>query len=242
MSSQIVHLVTGANRGIGLELVRQLSQKPNSVVVAAVRDPSNASELNALKGNVDVVQISNAVEEDTKKVAQYVKQKYGKVDYVVANAGLFLFEKSAEAIVENIREQATVNYINVFILFQELYPLLKAAGSSKFIGMSTAAGSIASLDQIPFPVAAYGASKAALNFFLKKAALESKEDGITIFPIHPGMVLSSEELGKQLDQWGARSMAISLETSVSGMLKVIDSVQIDDEVVHHAFDGSIIPW
>ena len=242
MSSQIVHLVTGANRGIGLELVRQLSEKPNSVVIAAVRDPSKATELKALQGDIDIVQISNAVDEDTKKVAQYVKQKYGKVDYAVANAGCFIFENVDVAITENIVEQVTVNFVNVYILFRELYPLLKAAGSPKFVGISSGAGSIAGLDQNPFPVAAYGASKAALNFFLKKAALESKKDGITVFPIHPGAVRSSERADKLFEDWGVQSLAISLETSVSGMLKVIDSVSIDDEVVHHVYDGTVFPW
>ena len=244
MSSQRVYLITGANRGIGLELVRQLSQRPNSAVVATVRDPSKATDLKALPGkNIDVVQLGNEVEKDTKKVAEYVKQKYGKVDVVIANAGVFILGPILKAKPEDVLHHTTVNYVNVFILFQELYPLLKAAGQSKFIGMSTRAGSIAEIPNLgPFEVAAYGASKAALNFFLKRAALESKADGITVSPIHPGMVDSGPQTHELLETWGAKALGITPATSVSGMLKVIDGISIEDEVVLRVYDGSVFPW
>ena len=244
MSSRTVYLVTGANRGIGLELVRQLSQLPNSAVVATVRDPSKATDLKALPGkNIDVVQISDEVEKDTKKVAEYVKQKYGKLDVVIANAGVFIFGSVMNAKLDDVRHHLTVNYVNVFILFQELYPLLKAAGHSKFIGMSSMAGSIAAIEGLePFEVAAYGASKAALNFFLKRAALESKADGIIVSPIHPGMVDSGPQTHEALEASGPEVVAITPATSVKGMLEVIDGLSIADEVVLRVYDGSVIPW
>ena len=244
MSSLTVYLVTGSNRGIGLELVRQLSQLPNSAVVATVRDLSKATDLKALPGkNIDVVQLGDEVEKDTKKVAEYVKQNYGKVDVVIANAGVFILGPIWKAKPDDARQHAIINYVNVFILFQELYPLLKAASHPKFIGMSTAAGSIALVENLEFfDVAAYGASKAALNFFLKRAALESKADGIIVSPIHPGMVDSGPQTHELLENMDPKFEAITPATSVSGMLKVIDGLTIEDEVVLRVWDGSVLPW
>ena len=249
MSSPTVYLVTGANRGIGLEFIRQISQLPNSAVVATVRDPSKATELKALPGkNIDVVQLGNEVEKDTKKVAEYVKQKYGKVDVVIANAGVFILGPILKAKPEDVLHHTSVNYVNVFILFQELYPLLKAAGQSKFVGISTGGASITNVEANGIlPVAAYGASKAALNFFLKRAALESKADKITVGVLNPGVVDSgkaTQDLIDSLGEYGSmfKAMVNSAATSVAGMLNVIDSLSIDEQVVMRSWDGSVVPW
>ena len=239
-----VSLVTGANRGIGLEFVRQLSQIPDSTVVATVRDPSKATDLKALLGkNIDVVQLGNEVEKDTKKVAEYVKQKYGKVDLVVANAGFCTFGNILDAKRDDIRSHLITNYVNVFILFQELYPLLKAARHSKFVGISAGGGSITNINANgALGIAAYGASKAALNYFLKRAAFESKADGVTIGVVDPGMVDSGKQMHELIETLGTQSFAKTPAEGVAAMLNVIDSLSIDDDVVMHSWDGSVIAW
>ena len=244
MSSPTIYLVTGANRGIGLEFIRQLSQLPNTAVVATVRDPSKATDLKALPGkNIDIVQLGNEVEKDTKKVAEYVKQKYGKLDVVIANAAVFIFGSVLAAKRDDIQDHLNTNYYNVFVLFQELYPLLKAAGQSKFVGISTAGASITDINANGFlEIAAYGASKAALNYFLKRAALESKADGVAVGVLNPGMVDSGKQTHDLIESLGAQSIANTPATTVAGMLKIIDSLSVDEEVVMRSWDGSVVAW
>ncbi len=83
-------VVTGANRGIGFSLVEELSKDSSNLIFAGARDPAAAKNLNEIasqSGNVHVVKLGADSAEDNKAAAQFVKEKAGKVDVVLANAG-----------------------------------------------------------------------------------------------------------------------------------------------------------
>jgi norsolorinic acid ketoreductase len=127
-----------------------------------------------------------------------LKQTYGitALDVVIANAGIAntypaVHEASAKAMLEHY----TVNVIGVVALFRAVRPLLLRAAATatatngrtpKFVTMSSSAGSIGGQERAPVPNAAYGPSKAALNWITMKIHLENRDLGLCAFAMHPG--------------------------------------------------------
>jgi len=186
------YLITGANRGIGRGLVEALAKRPNTTVVAAVRNPETAKDLEALStgsSKVIVVKISSTSETDAKEAVELLKTKHGltKLDVVVANAGIASsFGKLVDLPLSIVREHWEVNALGPLILFQAIFPLLEKSSDPKFIAVSTAVASIGGMENLPVPFAGYGQSKAALNYITRK--LHFEHENMTIFPISPGWV------------------------------------------------------
>lgn len=108
------------------------------------------------------------------------------LDVVIANAGIAkVFPRVEDAQPLDLLEHFQVNAIGVVTLFRAVLPLLhKSQEGAKFIAMGTAAATIEDQEKAPIPNAAYGPSKAALNWLMKKIHLENKD--LIAFPIHPG--------------------------------------------------------
>lgn len=108
------------------------------------------------------------------------------VDIVIANAGIAkVLPTVAQAQVSDMLEHFMVNAVAPALLFQAFLPLLrKSQREPKFVTLSTTAASIADMEQVPIPNAAYGPSKAALNYLTKKIHVENPD--IIAFPISPG--------------------------------------------------------
>lgn len=199
--SQTIYLITGANRGIGRGLVTSLIQRPNTTILAAVRDPSHqtAKDLETLsKGlnsNIQIIKIDSASDTDAREALQpftsllntHAHPSHGitHIDVVIANAGIAKYYGTAEETpVEEMREHHQINVIAPLLLFQATLPLLQKSRNPKFVPISSAAGTIGDMEKIPMKIAAYGSSKAALNFVTRKIHIEN--EGIIAFPINPG--------------------------------------------------------
>ncbi|EIN05949.1 NAD(P)-binding protein [Punctularia strigosozonata HHB-11173 SS5] len=207
-----VYLVSGASRGIGLGLVKALADREDTVVFAGARNPSAAAELQRLAAakpdKVHIVQLVSSDEAGNKAAVARIKSVAGRLDVVIANAGINSSVASAlETPAEELRNHFEVNVVGTFILFRACYELLAASTSSpKFVMISSSGGSIATGAPIPLRMLPYGTSKAAENYLARKLHFEHEKDGLVVFPICPGpvmtdaaeFILSQEEMLRQV--------------------------------------------
>ncbi|MCJ1356594.1 MAG: hypothetical protein MMC33_006589, partial [Icmadophila ericetorum] len=208
MSHNKTYLITGANRGIGKALLKTYLSHPSTTVIAAVRTPDSPSTLNLQSlptgpnSNLIIVKIDSNSETDAKAAITHLQTEHGikKLDVVIANAGIASYNKSGETSPEQMREHFAINTIGPLVLFQACLPLLLPSGSSNstsseshtgeteqkgiFTAISSLVGSISSMGGLPLQSTAYGSSKAALNYVVRKIHFEYPD--ICAFVINPG--------------------------------------------------------
>ncbi|KAL1667286.1 hypothetical protein GGF50DRAFT_48855 [Schizophyllum commune] len=230
--SPTVYLVTGANRGIGLALVAALAAaRPDVVVFAGARDLSRADKLHALSsahpGCVHAIKVVSADKENNKAAIEEIKRVAGHLDVVIANAGIGdSYEKALEVPSEQMVRHFEINTNGPLVLFQTTYPLLRESKTPKFVTISSALGSIALAGQMALDVYAYGTSKAAINWVMRK--LHHDFPDMIIFPISPGRVLTDMAQAASKDDtpeqkaMRAAFPAITPEESARGILEQVD--------------------
>jgi NAD(P)-dependent dehydrogenase (short-subunit alcohol dehydrogenase family) len=224
-------LITGANRGLGLEFVKQFA-KDGWTIHACCRDPKKATELSALAKTGKVTVHALDVESGEQVAALAKALKDVPIDVLLNNSGTYprgsrlgqldyaAWEKThrvntlgpmrmAEAFVEQVARSAQKKIVNITSLM----------GS---IGDNTSGGSYA-----------YRASKAALNMATVSLALDLKERGITAIVIHPGWVKTD---------MGGPEAPTTPEQSIAGMRKVIAKVGPADTGKFYDFEGDVLPW
>ena len=243
MSSQS-WLISGADRGIGLELVKIIASRPNNIVFAGARSPPKASELQKLAANspnVHIVQLESSSVSDAAAAAKTIEKIAGGLDVVIANAGIAQnWQPVTEIDLKSMNEHFQVNTVGPLILFQALYPVLMKHQTRKFITISSTVGSLG----IVYPGVAdtvYGASKAALNYITKSIAKEHARDGIIAVPLHPGGV--DTDMGKSVASvFGMEKMPVTVQESTEGVMKVIDSATVTQSGHFMSYDGAELPW
>ncbi|KAL1695212.1 hypothetical protein GGG16DRAFT_45414 [Schizophyllum commune] len=229
--SPTVYLVTGANRGIGLAIVTALAARPDAVVFAGARDLARADKLHALAnahpGRIYVTKVVSADKENNKAAIEEIKRVAGRLDVVIANAGIGdSYEKALEVPTEQMVRHFEINTNGPLVLFQATYPLLRGNKTPKFVTISSALGSIALAGQMALDVYAYGASKAAVNWVMRK--LHHDFTDMVIFPISPGRVLTdmaqaaSKDDTPEQQAMRAAFPAITPEESARGILEQVD--------------------
>ena len=226
MSSTKVALITGANKGIGLETARQLAQQGVSVLLGS-RDASKGEEAAAtLKAEgLDVTPITIDVT-DSETIVAAVKQieaQYGKLDILINNAGTGDFTQPAST--ETVDEWKRVFETNVFGLVETtrlFLPLLKMSEAGRIVNLSSILGSVSLASDPASPVAgsvghyaSYGASKAAVNMYTVQLAreLELEKSPIKINAAHPGWVktdLGGEGAMMEVEDGAKTSVTLAL--------------------------------
>jgi NAD(P)-dependent dehydrogenase (short-subunit alcohol dehydrogenase family) len=221
-------LITGANRGIGLEFARQYAAL-GWAVIATARAPEEADALQALRGDVRVEGLQVTSFEDVERFARSLAGQ--PIDLVTANAGSSKPEQIENAADAEIWvEMMRVNVIAPVLLARALTPNV-AAARGKLIAISSQMGSIednGSGGYIP-----YRASKAALNAAWKSLALELKPEGIAAAMLHPGWVQT---------RMGGPSAPLAPEISVAAMRRTIEALGPDRSGTFLNYDGAPIPW
>jgi len=234
-------LITGANRGIGLELVKIVSS--HNIVFASARNPAKATELEQLasrNSNIHVIKLESTSVADATAAAHLIDAVAGGLDVVVSNAGIANdWNKVTEVSVESLKEHFNVNAVGPLILFQAMYPLLLKRQTRKFITMSTIAASLQL--QIDVPHTVYGTSKVALNFITRSIDQEHSGQGFIAFPIHPGMV--NTDMGQSAAPlFGLEKMALTPEESALAVFKVIDKATSQQSGRFLNYDGTDLDW
>ena len=178
--------------GLGQGLTASFISRPETIVVAGVRDFSGANNkaLTALQtGNgskLIPVKIDSRSEPDAAAAIQEI-QSHGidHLDIVIANAGIDTdYSPVANVPIAAIREHIEVNGYGPLYLFQAALPLLNKSAKPKFIGVGSPLGSIGGMEQRPFPGAAYGPSKAVLHWLVRKVHFE--HENFVSFIADPG--------------------------------------------------------
>ena len=163
-------------------------------MIASVRNPTHPTSLSLQElpknpsSSLIIVKIDSISETDPKDAIAELRSKHNitSLDVVIANAGISaIWPAVADAKPSDMIEHYRVNAVGIALLFQAVLPLLKASSTTpKFITLGTIAGSIAAQENAPVPNAAYGPSKAALNWITKKIHLEHPD--MIAFPLSPG--------------------------------------------------------
>ncbi|KAI8931410.1 hypothetical protein NX059_011740 [Plenodomus lindquistii] len=187
-------LITGASRGLGLALVKELVSRPSSQVskvIAAVR--GSASDLDEVaknsSGRVAVIKMDVTDQTSIKKAAEETGTILdGKgLDVLINNAGICEYASAGVASMDNLETSFTVNVMGVHWTTREFLPLLKKGAMKKVVNMSTTLGSIALAQYaVALPAPAYKISKAALNALTVQYALDHQEEGFTFMALSPG--------------------------------------------------------
>jgi NAD(P)-dependent dehydrogenase (short-subunit alcohol dehydrogenase family) len=196
-----VALITGANRGIGLETARQLGQKNVTVVVGArtlAAAEETAAKLKSEGIDAFPVKLEVTSAADRKAAAKTIGDKFGKLDILINNAGvgaqgdMFALTVS-ETTEEEFQTVFGTNLFAVVAVTREFLPLLKKSDAGRIVNLSSILGSIALHADPNSPIAAvkslaYDASKSALNAFTVHLAAELKDTKIKVNSAHPGWV------------------------------------------------------
>jgi NAD(P)-dependent dehydrogenase (short-subunit alcohol dehydrogenase family) len=215
-------LITGANRGLGLEFARQYCRE-GWKVIATAREATD--ELQGLCVRVEQVDML-----DLDEVAEF-GAGIEQLDLLIANAGTYGPKSVTSADdAEGWADTFLVNTVAPFLLAQSVLPAVERSGG-KLIGISTQMGSIA--DNSSGGFIAYRSSKAALNMAWRSLSIEARGRGVTAAVLHPGWVQT---------RMGGASAPLKPEQSVAGMREVIEQLTPEQAGGFFNYDGATIPW
>jgi len=236
-----VALVTGANRGIGLEVARGLARLGTTVVIGA-RDTRKgeaavgklASE--GLAAHAIVLDVADGASVD--RLAGELGPRFGRLDVLVNNAAAFAdwTETASAADLAGARSVLDINLFGAWRVTQALLPLLRRGGRGRIVNVSSGAGSHGEpqfgLASGP-SAASYAVSKAALNALTSKLAVELAGSGVLVNAVDPGLTATSPGM----EQMGARPPS----ESASG---IVWAATLPDDGPTGGFfrDGEPLPW
>jgi NAD(P)-dependent dehydrogenase (short-subunit alcohol dehydrogenase family) len=227
-----VVLVTGANRGIGRELARQLARRGDTVILTA-RDLAKAEQAAAALTDREHVLARRVEVTDPASIAQVaadLERRYGRLDVLVNNAASHYdtWQHASTADLQTVREALEVNLLGAWQTTLTLLPLLRQSDHGRIVNVSSEAGSLASMDGGP---PAYNVSKAALNALTRMLAGELRRNRILVNAVCPGWVAT--------DMGGPGGRPVT-----EGAASVLWAVDLPDDGPSGGFyrDGRPIPW
>ena len=223
-------LITGANRGLGLEFTRQYAAD-GWRVFAACRDPAGARDLAAVEGDVSAETLDV---DDGPQVAALANKLSGQpIDVLINNAGIYgPKDVTRDTVVYDAWGQVfRTNAMSPLAVSAAFAANVAQGGQKKIITLSSIMGSIAENDSSGDFI--YRSSKAAVNAVMKSLAGDLKSEGITVAVLHPGWVRTD---------MGGPGAAIEAPESVTGMRAVIAGLKESDNGRFLNYDGTEIPW
>ena len=221
-------LITGANRGIGLEFTKQYAAD-GWHVIACYRTPQTAVELLMLStkhSNIKAVALDVANFAQIDAVAHELADE--KIDVLINNAGIYPNGSATELA---WAEAFKTNAMAPFKVAQAFTQQLANSELKKLVTLSSKMGSME--DNTSGGSYIYRSSKAAVNMVMKSLSVDLQGHGISVLTLHPGWV--------QTDMGGANAL-INTQTSVTGMRQVIDNLSLQNTGQFIAFDGKPIGW
>ncbi len=205
ISSQTrIALVTGGNKGIGLETVRQLAREGVTVLLGSrdvARGAAAAQSLAAEKLDVHALAIDVTSAASIDAAAAEVERRFGRLDILINNAGILIDDhakKPSEQTLAAWRETFETNLFGLIAVTQAFLPLLRKSPAGRVVNLSSILGSIATHADPTSPIydfklPAYNVSKSAVNAWTVQLAYELRGTPIKVNAVHPGWVKT--ELG-----------------------------------------------
>jgi NAD(P)-dependent dehydrogenase (short-subunit alcohol dehydrogenase family) len=236
-------VVTGANRGLGLEMTRQLLAAGDEVVATA-RHPKTADELHKLVstagGRAGVVRLDVDDPEEIAAAALEIGERFDAVDLLINNAGIWTApgqpeRASAGALAElrpgPVLDVLRVNAVGPLLVTQALAARLAAAGRSVVVNLTSGLGSLAGATGRGN--IAYGMSKAALNMATRQLAAELARQGTIVVAMSPGWVATD---------MGGPGAPLEPPESVQGLLNVVNGLTPVQSGSFLDHTGVTVPW
>ena len=191
-----VALVSGGNRGIGLEIVRQLAERGLTVVLGSRDGEQGQAAAAGLSGGVVVRQLDVADPESVERLSRSVEEEFGRLDVLVNNAGITNDEgqRGVDADLERVREALETNLLGAWRLCEVAIPFMRRHGYGRIVNISTG---MAALEDMGGGSPGYRVSKTGLNALTRILASELRGSGILVNSICPGWV--------QTDMGGSRA-------------------------------------
>jgi NAD(P)-dependent dehydrogenase (short-subunit alcohol dehydrogenase family) len=236
-----VALITGANKGLGKEIARQLGALGYTVVLTARNEHAGLAaveELVAAGCDAHTVRLEVTSPDDIASLVNYIETNFGKLDVLVNNAGIALEWDGSPTDADKVRRTLEVNLVAPYAITAALVPLLARSEDARVINHSSMLGSMGTAESMweqvaGFMAVGYSTSKAGLNMLtlIQSKTLASK--GIAVTAAHPGWVKT--DLGSQ---------AAPMEVE-EGARTVVDLVTISRKQFPHGqmcHKGERIPW
>jgi NAD(P)-dependent dehydrogenase (short-subunit alcohol dehydrogenase family) len=227
-------LVTGANRGIGLEVARQLARMGFDVILGA-RDASKGEEAAAglarggLKVHAGLLDVTD--DRSVEDLRRWTEERFGRLDVLVNNAGALYdtWQRAENADFRTVREAFDTNTLGAWRVAKAFIPLMRESKRGRIVNVSSESGSLASMGG---GTPAYSVSKAALNALTRMLADELRRDKILVNSVCPGWVAT--EMG------GANAP----RTPEDGAAGVVWAATLPDDGPTGGFfrDGKPLPW
>jgi NAD(P)-dependent dehydrogenase (short-subunit alcohol dehydrogenase family) len=241
-----IALVTGANKGIGFETVKQLGKADVKVIAASRNKERGEKALAALAAegiDAEFLQLDVDNAADIQQAFEYINTKYGKLDILVNNAGIQIEsdnwgENTSTTIDEKIlRQTFETNFINVVKLTNTLLPLIRKSAAGRIVNLSSILGSLTLHANTGSPIYgsklfAYDASKTALNAYTVHLAAALADTSIKVNSAHPGWVKT--DMGSDA---ALMNVADGAKTSVE--LALLDNDGPTGKYIHL---GQELPW
>ena len=221
-------LITGANRGIGLKFAEILSANNN--IYATARDITKANDLEKLD-NTELLELDLLDKDSIKSFCSELKDI--PLDMIINNAGIFQDEQMEETILdpELWLDEIMINAIGPVVLSQKLKENIMSGNDKKIIFISSQMGSID--DNYSGGYYFYRTSKSALNSAAKSLSIDWKADDISVLMLHPGWVRTD---------MGGSNAKLDIDTSVSKMLDVINSLDMGKTGTFLNYEGKKLEW
>ena len=232
MTHERVAIVTGANRGIGLEVARQLADRGYTVVLGSRDLSKGEAAAKRLKAGDRVIarRLDVTVQSTIDLVRDEIAETFGSLHALVNNAAIYYdtWENAVDADMQTVHEALETNLFGAWRMCQACVPLLRKSGHGRIVNVSSEAGSLASMGA---GAPAYAVSKVALNALTRMLAAELRRDRILVNSICPGWVAT--DLGGP----GGRPVR-------EGAASIVWGVELPDGGPTGGFyrDGRPVPW
>jgi len=226
-------LITGANRGIGLELSRQFAED-GWQVLACCRNPADAGQLQALSERGLAIEVHALDVTDYQQMAALSDQLANRpIDILLSNAGIYGSKGVGFGGVDaqEWRQVLEVNTIAPLMLVQAFVGQVAASQQKLVAVISSKVGSIA--DNSSGGSYVYRSSKTAVNQVVKSLSIDLSDRGISVISLHPGWVQT---------EMGGPNAEISTEQSVAGLKSILQTAGPAQSGQFIEFDGNSIPW
>ena len=223
-------LVTGTNRGIGLEFVKQYAADGWNVI-ACCREPDASRDLRALAQayDIEVIALDVADFAQIDKAAEQLRDR--KIDLLINNAGIYPESSLDDLDFDAWAEAFKINCMAPLKMAEAFSPHIANSQLQKIATLSSKMGSVD--DNTSGGSYIYRTSKAAVNMAMKSLAIDLRSIGISVVTLHPGWV--------QTDMGGANGL-INTQTSVTGLRQVIEGLSLHNTGKFIAYDGKEIAW
>lgn len=240
----VVALITGANKGLGLETARQLGELGITVILGArdnKKGEAAATELRAAGIDARALKLDVTLSQDRNATVNFIAEHFGKLDILVNNAGIFLecwgINRTSSTPAKVLEQTFATNFFAPVALTQALLPLLRTSPAARIVNVSSKMGSLNLHSDPKSPIYnnkpfAYDASKTALNAFTIHLAHELRNTSIKVNSAHPGWVKT--DLGTD-----AAPMDV-----VKGAKTIVDLATLppDGPTGAYVHLGNTLPW